>query len=105
MELTPSFRDDLTYLYFQDKNKGSASSDTDKPTPDRLNYSVNTPVHHVTPNPSSPSPITFEEDKKNERLIHAMKLLLAARERVLSLSEQRVRVVSLFVIHSDILLS
>jgi hypothetical protein len=82
--------DDITYLYFQDKNRRSASSDTDNPTPDRLIYNNNnTSVHHVTPDLSSPSPITFEEDRKNERLVHAMKLLLAARERVLSLSEQR----------------
>jgi hypothetical protein len=86
-------------LYFQDKNRRSASSDTDNPTPDRLIYNNNnTSVHHVTPDLSSPSPITFEEDRKNERLVHAMKLLLAARERVLSLSEQRVGVLALFVI-------
>ena len=43
-----------------------------------------------TPDYISHSPVSFEEDRKNERLIHAMKLLLAARDRVLSLSEQRV---------------
>ena len=37
----------------------------------------------------TPSPINFDEDRKNERLVHAMKLLLIARDRVLTLSEQR----------------
>jgi hypothetical protein len=104
MKLTTLVRDDITYLYFQDKSRRSASSDTDKSTPDRLIYNINTPVHHVTPNPSSPSPVTFEEDRKNERLIHAMKLLLAARERVLSLSEQRVGVFFSLLLISDIFL-
>ncbi|KAF8963240.1 hypothetical protein BDZ97DRAFT_1039592 [Flammula alnicola] len=63
--------DDSTYSYFQ---KRSASSDTN-------DYA---PMARITP-----SPISFEEDRKNERLVHAMKLLLAARDRVLSLSEQR----------------
>ena|SRR5260370_36418615 len=98
MGLTMFTRDDITYLYFQDKNRRSASSDTDKSTSERFIYNINTPVHHVTPEHSSPSPVTFEEDRKNERLIHAMRVLLAARERVLSLSEQRVSVVSLFAI-------
>lgn len=40
----------------------------------------------------SPRPtITVEMDRQNERIAQAMKLLLTARERVLSLSEQRVR--------------
>lgn len=90
MELTIFIRDDITYLYFQDRNRRSASSDTDDSTPNRLIYNVDTSVQHVTPDLSSP--ITFEEDRMNEKLIHAMKLLFAARERVLSISEQRVGV-------------
>jgi hypothetical protein len=35
--------------------------------------------------------VTAEDDGTNENVAHAMKLLLAARERVLTLSEQRVR--------------
>jgi hypothetical protein len=61
--------DDSTYSYFQ------------KPS---LPTNTPSPVARITP-----SPINFDEDRKNERLIHAMRLLLAARERVLSLSEQR----------------
>jgi hypothetical protein len=34
--------------------------------------------------------ITREEDAQNEAVAHAMRLLLAARTRVLSLAEQRV---------------
>ena len=45
----------------------------------------------VTPDFASRSPISLEEDRQNERLVHAVKLLLAARDRVLTLSEQRVR--------------
>lgn len=36
------------------------------------------------------SPISGETDRQNERIAQAMKLLLVARERVLTLSEQRV---------------
>ncbi|PPR02530.1 hypothetical protein CVT24_001956 [Panaeolus cyanescens] len=70
--------DDLTYSYFQDKSRLSASSDTNDTTslPRILS-------------PVSRSPVNFEEDKKNERVIQAMKLLLTARDRVLNLSEQR----------------
>ncbi|KAF9477424.1 hypothetical protein BDN70DRAFT_907256 [Pholiota conissans] len=61
--------DFTTYSYFQ-----KPSLPTNPPTP----------VARI-----APSPISFEEDRKNERLIYAMKLLLAARDRVLTLSEQR----------------
>src|SRR6266540_6966580 len=88
--LTLLRRDDSTYLYFQDKNRRSASSDTDELTTNELHFNVTSPVQHVAPETSSHSFISFEEDRKNESLIHAMKLLLAARDRVLSLSEQRV---------------
>ena len=40
--------------------------------------------------PSLP-PFTSEMDKQNEQIAQAMRLLLAAKERVLTLSEQRVR--------------
>ena len=49
----------------------------------------------VLPLPMSRSPINFEEDRQQERLVHAAKLLLAARDRVLTLSEQRVRILYL----------
>jgi hypothetical protein len=48
--------------------------------------------------PKSPSPaqtvevkVTPEEDEKKERITQGMKLLLAARDRVLTLTEQRAR--------------
>lgn len=48
--------------------------------------------------PNAPSPVqtvevkvTPEEDEKKERIAQGMKLLLAARDRVLTLTEQRVR--------------
>lgn len=36
------------------------------------------------------SPITSEEDRRNERVVQGMRLLLAARERILTIAEQRV---------------
>ncbi|KAJ3567268.1 hypothetical protein NP233_g6480 [Leucocoprinus birnbaumii] len=36
------------------------------------------------------SPITSEEDRRNERMMQGMRLLLAARERALTIAEQRV---------------
>lgn len=45
------------------------------------------------------SPITSEEDRRNERVVQGMRLLLAARERILTIAEQRVRnslLISLF---------
>lgn len=36
------------------------------------------------------SPITSEEDRRNERVVQGMRLLLAARERILTMAEQRV---------------
>ena len=86
-------RDDSTYYYFQNKSRRSATSDTNETHINtRLSYVHDTrsPVPRLTPDYPPHSPISFEEDRKNERLIHAMKLLLAARDRVLSLSEQRV---------------
>jgi hypothetical protein len=44
----------------------------------------------TTPNTSELVYATPDEDQRNERVAHAMKLLLAARDRVLTLSEQRV---------------
>ena len=35
-------------------------------------------------------PRTAEDERQNEKVAHGMKLLLAARERVLTLAEQRV---------------
>jgi hypothetical protein len=48
----------------------------------------------MSPDESSLSPITSEMDKQNEQIAQAMHLLLAAKERVLTLSEQRVRLLS-----------
>ncbi|KIK01723.1 hypothetical protein K443DRAFT_132167 [Laccaria amethystina LaAM-08-1] len=75
--------DDSTYSYFQDKRRQSASSDLNEPTKPAA-------TRVVSPEYALRSPITVEEDRGNERLVHAIKLLLASRERVLTLSEQRV---------------
>lgn len=68
--------DDSAYFYFQDRRRQSASSDSNANS--RPSSGVSSPLSH-----------SFEQDKHNERLIHALKLLLAARERALNLSEQR----------------
>ncbi|KAF8153883.1 hypothetical protein B0H34DRAFT_69600 [Crassisporium funariophilum] len=86
--------DDSTYYsYFQDKRRRSASSDTNESVTSNRNNINDVRFNNVarmTPDFQSRSPVNFEEDRKNERLIQAMKLLLAARDRVLSLSEQRI---------------
>ena len=45
----------------------------------------------LTNTPSEAVRVSPEEDKRNESIAHAMKLLLSARDRVLTLSDQRVR--------------
>ncbi|KAH6883785.1 hypothetical protein BKA70DRAFT_1341500 [Coprinopsis sp. MPI-PUGE-AT-0042] len=70
--------DDSAYFYFQDKRRQSASSDTNDFTNSRPSSGIASPLQH-----------SFEHDKHNELLIHALKLLFSARERVLNLSEQR----------------
>ena len=99
MELTSNFqlRDDSTYSYFQERRR-SATSDPNEPlTSNRNNHvDIRRNVASVTPDFVPRSPISLEEDRQNERLVHAVKLLLAARDRVLTLSEQRVRVFFFF---------
>jgi hypothetical protein len=41
-------------------------------------------------NPNKGVPVSLEQDEMTQRLSEGLKLLLAARERVLTLSEQRV---------------
>ncbi|KAF8891036.1 hypothetical protein BD779DRAFT_1437974 [Infundibulicybe gibba] len=69
-EMVQSNIDDTAYLYSQKQDNShrapSAPSDSSQ--------------HHT---------VTAEEDRNNENMAHAMKLLLAARDRVLTLSEQR----------------
>jgi hypothetical protein len=95
IELTSNsqLRDDSTYSYFQERRR-SATSDLNETPISNLNNHVDVRrnVASVTPDFASRSPISLEEDRQNERFVHAVKLLLAARDRVLTLSEQRVRV-------------
>ncbi|EFI26928.1 hypothetical protein CC1G_15329 [Coprinopsis cinerea okayama7 len=67
--------DDSAYHYFQDRRRQSASSDT--------NDINKAPSRVISPE------FSLDQDRQNERLIYAMRLLLAARDRVLNLSEQR----------------
>ena len=69
-------REDNAYSYFHNQRLRSASSDPNHEKNDQRPITVSR---------------TVEEDRQNEKVVHGMKLLLAARERVLSLSEQRVR--------------
>lgn len=79
------FRDDVTYSYFQKQQNTyaqSAITSVSSTTPTSANSAGMSPITR--------SPITSEEDRRNERVVQGMRLLLAARERVLTLSEQRV---------------
>ena len=93
LELTIQLRDDSTYSYFQERRRSATSDPNETSTSNRDNLvDVRRNVASVTPDFAPRSPISLEEDRQNERLVHAVKLLLAARDRVLTLSEQRVRV-------------
>ncbi|KAF8809862.1 hypothetical protein BYT27DRAFT_7093392 [Phlegmacium glaucopus] len=84
------YNNDSTYSYFQERRRSATSDLNENPTSNRNNHGdVRRNVASVTPDFASRSPISFEEDRQNERLVHAVKLLLAARGRVLTLSEQR----------------
>ena len=86
------FRDDSTYSYFQERRRLATSDLDENPTSNRSNHvDVRSNVASITPDFASRSPISFEEDRQNKCLVNAVKLLLAARDRVLNLSEQRVR--------------
>ncbi len=73
-------RDDNTYSYFQSHNQRARSASSD-PNHEKNEQRMNTISRTVR---------MVEEDKHNEKVVHGMKLLLAARDRVLTLSEQRV---------------
>ncbi|KAJ6616301.1 hypothetical protein B0H10DRAFT_2037499 [Mycena sp. CBHHK59/15] len=81
--LPPNFR--ATKLILDDTLYRAASD------PDDTTYTTSyasTP-RTTTPAPLAPRTITRAEDERAEAVAHAMCLLLAARERVLSLAEQR----------------
>ena len=73
-------RDDNAYSYFQSHAQRVRSASSD-PNHERNDQRKNT---------ISRTARTVEEDRHNEKVVHGMKLLLAARDRVLTLSEQRV---------------
>ena len=106
VELTSNFRDDSTYSYFQERRRSATSDPNESPISNLNNHvDVRRNVASVTPDFVPRSPISPEEDRQNERLVHAVKLLLAARDRVLTLSEQRVRVFSTLILQFLILFS
>ncbi|KAF5378506.1 hypothetical protein D9615_007176 [Tricholomella constricta] len=74
--------DDANYSYTQDNYRLRSASSDHSPSIDFSSnaFSVNEPPRRV---------ITPAADRQNERIAQAMKLLLVARERVLTLSEQR----------------
>ena len=87
-----SSRDDSTYscpMRRDNFRPRSASSDLNEANSDTTN--THTATLSDAPLRTQTQPlVTTEEDVQNENIAHAMKLLLAARERVLTLSEQRV---------------
>jgi hypothetical protein len=74
--------DDNVYSYFQSYNNQRLRSASSDP-----NYDKNDQLH------TAPRTVqlsrTAEDERQNEKVAHGMKLLLAARERVLTLAEQR----------------
>lgn len=85
------FRDNCTYSYFQHTSRQSASSDTNGSNLHNYPTGKDTRIQRQTPDLYTRSPVSTQDDRVNEQLVQAMRLLLAARERVLTLTEQRVR--------------
>lgn len=76
--------DNSTDPYFQDKRRQSASSDRNEPTSPAAATRVFSPENTLR------SSIKLEQVRGNKQLVHAVKFLLASRERVLTLSEQHI---------------
>ncbi|KAJ7903704.1 hypothetical protein B0H14DRAFT_2666041 [Mycena olivaceomarginata] len=81
--LPPNFR--ATKLILDDTLYRAAAADLD----DSAYAQLERNARPVTPQNDNARLITPEEDAQNEVVAHAMRLLLAARSRVLSLAEQR----------------
>ncbi|KAG6844030.1 hypothetical protein H0H87_010495, partial [Tephrocybe sp. NHM501043] len=75
--------DDTNYLYLQDNQRQRSASSDHTPSAD---FSSNAYSSEDVPR----RVIVPAADRQNERIAQAMKLLLSARERVLTLSEQRI---------------
>ncbi|KAM6492888.1 hypothetical protein JOM56_011022 [Amanita muscaria] len=78
--------DDNVYSYFQSQMLLSVSSDP-------YNKNDNQPHTIMTTQQQLAPTRTLEDEGQNEKVAHGMKLLLAARERVLTLAEQRVSLI------------
>lgn len=85
-------RDDVTYSYFQ-KQQNSYGPSSTSVSITGLNISNSANVTSRI-SPVARSPITAEDDRRNERVVQGMRLLLVARERILTLAEQRVSPIS-----------
>ncbi|PFH50197.1 hypothetical protein AMATHDRAFT_145710 [Amanita thiersii Skay4041] len=85
--------DDSTYSYFQQQHQKIRPSPTFDPNSGRVGThgGMSTPsTEQTTSDYSYPSSAqTMENEMMDERVVHGLKLLLAGRERVLTLSEQR----------------
>ncbi|EKM76655.1 hypothetical protein AGABI1DRAFT_44725 [Agaricus bisporus var. burnettii JB137-S8] len=79
---------DVTYSYFQKQQNNYRPSSASA----SLNNTNIPPSTNVISrlSPITRSPITVEDDRRNERVVQGMRLLLVARERTLTLAEQRV---------------
>ncbi|KIL55272.1 hypothetical protein M378DRAFT_91110 [Amanita muscaria Koide BX008] len=76
--------DDNVYSYFQSQRLRSASSDPYDKNDNQPHTIMTRPLQQqIAPTR------TLEDERQNEKVAHGMKLLLAARERVLTLAEQR----------------
>ncbi|KAM6492893.1 hypothetical protein JOM56_011027 [Amanita muscaria] len=77
--------DDNVYYYFQSQRLRSASSDPYDKNDNQPHTIMTRPLQQQQLAPTR----TLEDERQNEKVAHGMKLLLAARERVLTLAEQR----------------
>ncbi|KAF7330429.1 hypothetical protein MVEN_02481700 [Mycena venus] len=94
--LPPNFR--ATKLILDDTLYRAAAADLD----DTAYAQLEENARPVTPQNDNARLITPEEDAQNEAVAYSMRLLLAARSRVLSLAEQRVH--SIYFLHLSPLL-
>lgn len=91
------------------ENRGDAASHlaNSKQRDGQRTIATETPAGEISSSSASAAAqetnVSREDDKKNETIATAMSLLLAARERVLTLSEQRVSDCCCFSLYSIVL--
>ncbi|OJA13571.1 hypothetical protein AZE42_06116 [Rhizopogon vesiculosus] len=83
------FLDEETFMDVNDPDYSVATSTTTAGGPEQFAEQVTSKDLPPSVPPATETKITSGEDRENERIAQAMKLLLAARDRALTLTEQR----------------